>query len=172
MPRTDTFVGVFGRRVAGRCCRPYKARPSTERCRSGRSGRSRKPFYPYGVPWVRIPPSPPDILITALIQLDIYGKAAFLPPRLPPSEPRRAGQPGSALLPVAALGRYGKASPPKAERMPPERSAKGRLTLAASGLWARSDATPPPSFQKSQHSRVLLPSKCASLCEFSRILWA
>ena len=30
-----------------------------ERCRSGRSGRSRKPLYPSRVPWVRIPPSPP-----------------------------------------------------------------------------------------------------------------
>ena len=36
------------RRVAGPCCRHYKARALTERCRSGRSGRSRKPLCPLG----------------------------------------------------------------------------------------------------------------------------
>ena len=59
MARAGAVVDAFHRYVAGSRGRSYKAPTSEERCRSGRSGRSRKPLYPYGVPWVRIPPSPP-----------------------------------------------------------------------------------------------------------------
>ena len=36
----------------------YNAILVEEGCQSGRLGRSRKPLWPYGPPWVRIPPPP------------------------------------------------------------------------------------------------------------------
>ncbi len=54
-------VRRHARSRAGSCLplAPRLGSAATERCRSGRTGRSRKPKYGLSVPWVRIPPSPP-----------------------------------------------------------------------------------------------------------------
>ena len=80
-----------------------------ERCQSGRMGLTRNQVYGSPVPWVRIPPSPPEKQKRALVALFCFSRRAWLRTSDPVRQAqRRSRMPGrEATIPPSPPNRKG-----------------------------------------------------------------